>query len=258
MSKLVSQQIPELCSMKTYPSKLSYSGNLELLKSKKISIVGSRRPNKYTKDLTYALAQEFAKRGVCIVSGGAMGVDAIAHRGAKPQNTIAVLPCGINIKYPSINKALLQDIETNGLLLSQFDDEFCSTPWSFVLRNELVVALGEVLIVTQADKNSGSLRSVEFALKMGKEIYVLPHRLDESLGTNELLKNNLAKPIFDIYEFTDRFAPPLHVEKTDDFLEFCKTNPTYEEALQQYPDRVFEAELNGEIEIKNGFIRLST
>jgi DNA processing protein len=56
--------------------------------------------------------------------------------------------------------------------------------WRTVVRNELVVALGDSLIVTEADLNSGSMRSVEYALKMGKEIFVIPQRLDESLGMN--------------------------------------------------------------------------
>jgi len=90
---------------------------------------------------------------------------------------MTVLPCGINIKYPAINKNLLCDIEKQGLLLSQFKKDFKATPWSFVVRNELVVALGDVLIVAEAQLSSGSMRSVEFALKMNKDIFVLPHRV---------------------------------------------------------------------------------
>jgi DNA processing protein len=196
-----------------------------------------------------------SKVGVCVVSGGAMGIDAVAHKGASSCNTIAVLPCGIDIKYPSINKNLLLDIEQNGLLLSQFDISFRATPWSFVVRNELVVALGDVLVVTEAELESGSMRSVEFALKMGKEIFVFPQRVGESGATNKLLLEGKAKAIYDIDEFVSRFAQKelLHT-KSDEFLEFCKTSPTYEETLKRYPHKVFEAELNGDIAIQNGKI----
>jgi len=168
---------------------------------------------------------------------------------------ITVLPCGIDIKYPAVNKNLLNDIERDGLLLSQFEDGFKSRPWSFVTRNELVVALGDVLVVCEAELNSGSMRSVEFALEMGKEIFVLPQRLGESSATNELLNSNKAKAIYDIDKFVSRFSNELVPDvKKDDFLEYCKTNPTYDEALRKFPSKVFEAELSGEIDIVNARI----
>jgi len=254
---LVQDTITELSSMKSYPSELFYEGRLELLKAHKISIVGTRRTTSYSKIMTHRLASSLSKHGVCIVSGGAMGIDAIAHNGAGSSNTIAILPCGIDIKYPAVNKKLLAEIEQNGLLLSQFAQGFKATPWSFVQRNEIVVALGDVLVVCEAELGSGSMRSVEFALKMGKEIFVLPHRLDESSATNRLLQEGKATAIYDIDAFVSRFAVTQFPHaKGDDFLEFCKTNPNYDEALSAYPQRVFEAELSGEIEIVNAKVFL--
>ena len=255
---LVQDKIAELSSMKSYPKELYYDGNLELLKRVKISIVGSRKPTQYSRLQIQKLSSSLSKRGVCIVSGGAMGIDAIAHSGAGSSNTIAVLPCGVNIRYPSVNKNLLNEIQKNGLLLSQFDAEFRATPWSFVVRNELVVALGDVLVIGEAELNSGTMRSVEFALKMGKEIFVLPQRLGESQATNLLVKDNRAKVIYDIDEFVSRFAKDeiLPVE-SDEFIEYCKTNPTYDEVLKKFPQRVFEAELSGEIKIVNGRVSYS-
>ncbi|EQB40090.1 hypothetical protein M947_03450 [Sulfurimonas hongkongensis] len=252
------EKISELEVMKSYPKELFFSGNTTLLTRKKVSIVGSRKPSKYSRVLTHQLASQLSKNGVCIVSGGAMGIDAIAHKAAGEANTISVLPCGINVKYPAINKNLLCDIEKEGLLLSQFKKDFKATPWSFVVRNELVVALGDVLIVAEAQLGSGSMRSVEFALKMGKEIFVLPHRVGESSGTNELLKQDKATAIYDVEEFASRYRDvdeKLEI-KRDDFLEFCRSSPTYDEAQKRYPSRVFEAELGGEIVIQNGLVVL--
>ena len=246
------EQISELKSMKKYPKELYVLGNTELLKKTKVSIVGSRKTSKYTREWTHKLASSLSKVGVCVVSGGAMGVDAVAHLGAGKSNTIAVLPCGVDVKYPAVNKNLLHDIENNGLLLSQFQEGFRATPWSFVVRNELVVALGDVLVVAEAELESGSMRSIEFALKMGKKIYVFPHRLGESSATNELLKNNQAEVIYDINEFVALFgAVEVNTEPQDDFLKFCSTNPSYDIVVAKFPQRVFEAELSGEIEIKN-------
>jgi len=253
--KKITEEISELHSMKKYPKDLFFDGDLELLKKKKISIVGTRKPSKYSRELTYNLASSLSKLGVCIVSGGAMGIDAIAHLGASSSNTIAVLPCGVDIKYPAVNKNLLSDIQNDGLIMSQFENGFRATPWSFVVRNELVVALGDILVVAEADLGSGSMRSVEFALKMKKDIYVFPQRLGESSATNKLLQDGKAKAIYDIEQFCEKFGV---IESKnivlDDFKSFCETNPTYDEVLQKFPDKIFEAELSGEIMVKNGLV----
>ena len=256
--KKLEYHIKELDSMKKYPSEIYLSGNEELLNTTKVSIIGARKTSKYARELTHKLSSALAKVGVCVVSGGAMGVDAVAHLGAGSSNTISVLPCGIDIKYPSVNKNLLNDIEKNGLLLSQFADGFKATPWSFVVRNELVVALGEVLVVAEAELGSGSMRSIEFALKMNKKIFVFPHRLGESSATTELLKDYKAEVIYDIDLFASKFGTLKEApEVLDEFLEFCQKSPTYEEALAKFPTRVFEAELSGEIEIRNAKVYLN-
>jgi len=253
MRGTIEQKIEALISMKKYPQTLQYSGNLALLEKKKISIVGSRKPSQYTKMMTHNLSLALFKAGICIVSGGAMGVDAIAHNGAKSSNTIAVLPNGLNHKYPAINKNLLSSIEEEGLLLSQFDDDFKATSWSFVVRNELVVALGDVLIVSEAELGSGSMRSIEFALEMGKRIYVFPHRIGESSATNRLLQDGKAEAIYDIANFVTEISGVTYKDKIEDeFIEFCKTSPTYDEAIAKYGEKLFESELDGVIEIRQG------
>ena len=257
MSKVVDKHILALESMKKYPSTLNYVGNKDLLVRKKVSIVGSRKTTKYAREFTHKLASALSNVGVCVVSGGAMGVDAVAHMGAGSANTIAVLPCGVDIKYPAVNKNLLSDIENKGLLLSQFDNGFRATPWSFVVRNEVVVALGDVLIVAEAELGSGSMRSIEFALEMKKEIFVFPHRLGESSATQELIKNSKAEVIYDIDAFVSKFAQvEINTIKKSPFEEYCNTNPTYDEALSLFGEELFEAELCGKIEVKNARIFL--
>ena len=255
--KILKEQINSLESMKKIPDKLWYIGNKELLKRPRVSIVGSRRPLPYTKNLTYTLARELAKRGVVVVSGGAMGVDAIAHKGAGAKNTIAVMANGLDLHYPKINSSLIKEIEEEGLVLSQFAPSTKAFKWSFVVRNELVVALGEILIITEADSKSGSIRSAEYALKQNREIFVLPHRLNESSGTNRLLKEGLAEAIYDIDNFVDRFGSIKEDTKEDDFFIFCKSNPTLEEAIKRFKDRVYEEELLGSIIIEDGKIKLA-
>lgn len=257
MSHIISHRIKELESMKNYPTMIKYLGNLQLLKKRKVSIVGTRNPFYSTKVQTHNLAQKLSQAGMCIVSGGAIGIDAIAHEASGVENTIMVSPTGLEIIYPAVNRQLIRNIQEYGLALSTYVDDFRATSWSFVERNELVVALGEVLIVTQADENSGSMRSVEFALNMGKEVYVFPHRIGESMGTSNLLKNNLAKAIYDIDAFVNEFVPIQAAEQlSDELLSFCKTNPIYDEVVNKFGSKVFEYELEGKIMVEAGRVQV--
>ncbi|WP_310440608.1 DNA-processing protein DprA [Sulfuricurvum sp.] len=245
--------IPELSSMKHYPDQLYYRGELELLYRPKISIVGTRRPNPYTRAITFELAKKLSFSGVTVVSGAAAGVDAIAHQGSGADNTIAILPSGINVRYPSANAELIESIEKNGLTISPFEPDFTTREWSFVVRNEIVVALGDALIVTEADIGSGSMRSVEYALEMGKSIYVLPHRIRESTATRSLLREGKATAIDDIDLFVAQVSQKgRNAIKDTLFVSFCRTNPTYEEVVAKFPSDIFEAELSGVIEVRNG------
>jgi len=252
MISTIDFHIDELTSMKKYPNELFYIGNIELLKKRKVSIIGTRRPTSYTKEFTYKLASKLSNAGICIISGAAMGVDALAHQGASSNNTIAVVANGLDIRYPSVNKNLIIDIEKNGLILSAYKEKEKAKNYTFVLRNEIVVALSEFLIVTQADIDSGSLTSVNYALKMGKTVYTLPHRINESLGTQELVKKGLIKVIYDIDEFIENVCGIKNIKIEDEVLEFCKNNPSYESAISKYPNKIFEYELEGKIKIENG------
>ncbi len=249
----------ELKKLSTPIQKLYYKGDTTLLQKRKIAIVGTRRPINYTKVFTYELARKLSDNGFVVVSGAAMGVDALAHQGAGSSSTIAVMGNGLKHTYPKVNKNIIDDIAKKGLILSRFEPDFVATPWSFVVRNEMVVALSEAVIITQADLHSGSLRSAEFAIKHNKPIYVLPHRLGDSKGTNKLLKEQKALPIYDVDEFIQLFLEEdgLNKEiKIDEFYEFCSNTPTYEEALKLFGDRVFEEELSGKIVVKEGKVRV--
>ena len=258
MIQQIKFHISELEAMKHYPSLLFYKGNPDLLHKKKIAIVGSRKPNQYAREMTYKLSQKLSQVGICIVSGGALGVDAIAHKAAGAENTIMVAATGLDKRYPAINKNIIADIEKSGLVLSQFQAGTPSQKYNFPLRNEIVVALGDVLIVTYADFNSGTMHSVEYALKMGKEVYVLAHRIGESEATNDLLLQEKAKAIYDFDAFVAQFSEVTCKEAVSDkFLLYCQSNPTYEEALKKYPSKIFESELSVTIEIKNAKVYIA-
>ncbi len=253
MSLNIDFHIKELEAMKKYPKELFYKGNTKLLEKRKVSIIGTRRPSSYSKKFTHQLSTELAKRDIVIISGAAIGVDAIAHSSAGAKNTIAVVANGLDIKYPAINTKLLNSIEKEGLVLSAYKNGEKARNYTFVHRNEIVVSLGEILIVTQADEKSGSLTSVKYALDMGKEVYTLPHRLDESLGTQKLVAQGLIKPIYDLEKFLHSFGEVKI--KNDELSTYLNTFPLYEEALLKYKEKIFELELEGQIKIENGYIK---
>ena len=218
---------------------LHYKGDISLLDKPKIAIVGTRRPSKYSKEITSKLSAKLSQKYV-IVSGGAMGIDAVAHQNAK--STIMVSPSGLDVVYPKINQNLIQDIAKNHLILSEYEPSYTPKAYSFVQRNRIVVGISEFVIIVEADEDSGSIRSFEIAKKLGKKIYTIPHRIGESKGTNKLANTNEMEVIWDI----EQFLSDLKITST------LKEDMDYNEALRKYGDRLFEMELNQEIVVQNG------
>jgi DNA processing protein len=233
---------------------LYYIGNLSLLKNKKVGIVGTRRPSSYTKSFTYDLARELTLHNIVVVSGTAMGVDIMAHRGAGANNTIAIVAHGVDIRYPKINSKDIEQIEQNGLILSTYPPSFKARAYTFIERNEIISAFCDVVVVSEAELKSGSLHTASFAIKYNKPLFVAPHRLNESPGTWELVNKHNAKTITNIKQFAQEISGINNNEIKDDFIDYCLSNPTYNQAVKIYKDKIFEYELLGKIQIINGKI----
>lgn len=231
---------------------LFYAGEVRLLDLPMVAIVGSRKPSAYTRQVTLRLAQALSARGVIVVSGGAMGVDAVAHQGAFP-NTIAVLANGLDRYYPKINEPLLRSIKEKALMLSEYPEGTIALKHSFVERNRIVVALSLATVIAQADIQSGSMQSAKIALELGRPLYVLPQRLGESDGTNLLLKEQKATLIDDIEWFAQQFGEALHVSE-DALLAFCKQDPRLEKCLEKFGNKVYEYELEGRLSIEGAWV----
>jgi DNA processing protein len=229
----------EIKKIKFNEFKLFCKGNIDLLNKEKIAIVGSRKASKYTKEITYLLAKKLSKKYV-IISGGALGVDTEAHRGAFP-NTIFVSPSSLDIIYPKQNENLIKSIYKDALAISEYEKNYKPFKFTFLQRNRIIVKLAKLVIITEASIKSGSMRSFEWAKEYDKKVYVIPHRLNESSGTNYLAKTNQAEVIYDI----DEFCQNLGINSKEKIL-------TLNEAVKIYGNKIYEMELNGEIEIKNG------
>lgn len=242
-----------LANLKKPPKKLYYIGDISLLDKPIVAIVGSRRPNAYTKRLVTNLSSSLAKRGVHVISGAAMGVDAVAHLGSYPK-TIGVMGNSLDIIYPKINQELILNMQKNSLIISEYEPNTKATKWSFIDRNRLVVALSQAVVIAQADEKSGSMHSAKIALKQGKPLFVLPQRLEDSKGTNALLAKNEAKIINDIDEFCNNFKNLDEVE--DEIIQFCKNKPSLQTCLEKFGDKIYEYELDGKISINGLHVRI--
>ncbi len=229
-------------------------GNLSLLSKPKIAIIGTRTPNQYAKQICSYIASTLSQNGFIIISGGAVGIDCIAHKNSG-HNSILVLPSGINMNYPKENSAMIDSIRHNGLVLSEYENDFKPMKHSFLERNRLIIALSDIVIIPQADIRSGTSSSANLAKALQKNIFVLPHRINESLCTQELLEQGKAECIYNIESFVKGLCSKFNLDniicESDEVLEFAKNQGLFEEALQKFGNKVFEYELEGKIK-RNG------
>lgn len=158
------------------PVLLYYRGNIDLLKYPSVAVVGTRTPSAWTSKVEVQLVNktiEISER--VIVSGLALGCDTIAHKASLEAGgkTIAVLPSGFNQITPEENKILSEDIlSTGGLLLSEYPPEVKASNYTFVERDAIIASISDATIVVECGKKSGTMHTVEAALKQSKPIGV--------------------------------------------------------------------------------------
>jgi DNA processing protein len=142
-----------------------------------IAVVGARRTTEYGREVTRILVSELALAGFTIVSGLALGVDAVSHMTALENNgkTIAVLGCGVDCCNPRENQSIYDDILKSGnCIISEFPLGMKPTLWSFPARNRIIAGLSQAVLVTEGTEDSGSLITAEFALKFNRKVFAVP------------------------------------------------------------------------------------
>jgi len=182
-----------LQDMEDKPITIYYRGNIKLTECKyTLGVVGSRRPTFYGKAETDRFVNDISSRGVAIVSGMAYGIDATAHKSAIDHGgkTIAVLGGGVDICYPQTNIEIYSEMCENHLVLSEYEPEVAPIGSHFPLRNRIISGLSDGLLVSEAGLSSGTMITAEYALDMGKSIYGIPGRVNDSnsKGVHKLIK----------------------------------------------------------------------
>ena len=197
------------------PERLYYVGTLPETPIPVVAIVGTRKPTKYGTEVTQRVAYDLAKKGVVIVSGLALGVDALAHRAALEAGgvTVGVVINELPDISPRTNVPLAkQMIAQGGAVVSEWGvgDGAFFTKASFLRRNRLVSGLSDAIIITEAAAQSGTLNTAAHALAQGREVFVVPGNITSPLseGCNNLLKQG-ATPITEARDVLEVIAPHL-------------------------------------------------
>ncbi len=180
----------------TAPRELWWRGNLALLDTPCVAIVGTRRATAYGERVARQLARVLALAGATIVSGLARGIDAAAHHGALDATgaTVAVLGTGLDVVFPKGHARLQATIAERGLLLSELEPPDPAHRGSFPKRNRIIAALCRLTIVVEAGVKSGALITAAHALELDRTVAAVPGPIDvpQAQGSNELLRDGAA------------------------------------------------------------------
>ncbi len=158
-----------------------------------VAIVGSRRTTQYGLATARRLGGELARRGFCVVSGLARGIDTAAHEGALDAGgrTVAVLGTGVDLVYPPENRTLTERIAREGALLSEFRLGRPADRQSFAMRNRIVAGMSAAIVVVESDVDGGSMITARFAAEQGRVVLAVPGRIDQptSAGCHQLIRD---------------------------------------------------------------------
>jgi len=230
------------------PERLYCRGNMALLDSFCVAVVGTRKASEYGTQACRDVAGGLAAAGITVVSGLALGIDATAHRAALDAHgpTIAVLGSGVgdDTMGPPSNIPLAHDIlARDGLIISEYPEGFEASAWTFPQRNRIISGISRGVVVIEADKDSGSLITAKSALDQDRDVFAVPGSIywPRSVGTNWLIAQGgrpvtCANDILESYQLKQIPLPEAVVSTCDPvqtrILALLRENgPMHQEAL---------------------------
>lgn len=177
------------------PAVLFARGDLARVAGRRVAVVGTRRCTRGGSLVAFELGAELARAGVTVVSGLALGIDGAAHDGALSVTgegaapVVGVVGSGLDVVYPKRHAALWERVARHGVLLSEWPLGTEAVGWRFPLRNRIIAALADLVVVVESHTAGGSLNTVEQATRRGREVMAVPGsvRSPASAGTNALL-----------------------------------------------------------------------
>ena len=183
------------------PGVVFLRGDLRVLQSRRVALVGTRNATGTGLDLARQLGHDLADAGVVVVSGLAKGVDGAAHRGVlhhEGGRPVGVVGNGLDQPYPRQHSELWRTVAERGLLLSEWPPGTVPEPFRFPLRNRIIAALSEIVVVVESRERGGSLITAQAAIERGIDVMAVPGspRNRAASGTNQLLRDGAA-PVTD-------------------------------------------------------------
>lgn len=212
-----------------------------------VAVVGTRNPSSDGEYVAHRMAWELAAAGVCVVSGLARGIDAAAHRGALEGGgpTVAVLGCGVDVRYPAGHEELADRVASRGALVSEYPPGTPPAKYHFPLRNRIISGLARAVVVVEATLRSGALITADLALEQGREVFAVPGSVlnPRSAGPHWLLREGAgwAERAADVLQALGVPLPSLGVQDL---------GPAEQRVLDalwepRYPDELVAAGLGG-------------
>ncbi|MCK4517737.1 DNA-processing protein DprA [Candidatus Babeliales bacterium] len=201
---------PEMLKQIHHPPLIIYCKGAPLGENKRLGIVGSRKADSYAKQSINAIVPELVSHDWEIVSGGALGVDSMAHRATLNAGgkTIVVFGSGLMQPYPSENKELFRSVVRNGgTLVSAFSLNTTPHKGNFPARNRIIAGLSQGCIIVQAAQRSGALITAQFSLDQGRQVFALPGKIDNELsaGCHKIIQQG-AKLVTNVEDILEEFG----------------------------------------------------
>ena len=213
-----------------------------------VAVVGARNASGYGAAVTRQMAHELAAAQWCVVSGGAYGIDAVAHTaaleaGAENGATIAVLACGVDRSYPAGNADLLRRIAQRGVVLSEVPLGCAPTRYRFLQRNRLIAALTRATVVTEAAWRSGSLNTARHAAGLSREVAAVPGDVlvGGSAGCHRLIRDDHAVLVSNAAELMELVEPLGNAAAQDTHRAESARDERPEDGLDPMLLRLFDA-----------------
>lgn len=234
------------------PPVIFYKGNLNCTKQKSLAIVGTRQVTNYGRQILLPIIKTLVKYNFNIVSGLALGVDALVHDQTVEQagSTTAILGSGINNVHPKTNIFLAEKIlQANGLILSEFPIDMIPLKYNFPMRNRIISGLSLGTLVIEAGEQSGALITAKYALDQNREVFAIPGNINspKSIGTNKLIQSGAklvtsAEDILDELNIQDNF-------KTSSLPAYLPANPEEATILKHLQNQ--ECHINELVKLSN-------
>ena len=187
------------------------AANLRRVLSRSVAMVGARASSSYGEHVAAELASGLSDNGITVVSGGAYGIDAAAHRGALAGSgvTVAVLACGVDVSYPKRNSALFSRIVEEGLVVSELPPGCSPTKLRFLARNRLIAAGTLGTVVIEAAVRSGALNSAGWAEQCGRAVLAVPGPITSRMseGAHLLVRERDAVLVTNVADIVEAISP---------------------------------------------------